>query len=74
MQRNPTVARTPLTFTDLPPSPMRQWLMETEAGQPAHSEARFTTRSFFTVRQAQDAMFERCGDKVLDMLSWNLWR
>src|SRR5207245_2784392 len=33
-----------LTLPDLPPSPVRQWLLETATGQPAHRDATSTPR------------------------------
>jgi hypothetical protein len=62
-----------LTFTDLPPNPVRQWPVETETGQPAHPEATFTSTPLITARHTQDAVFEEWGDGVLDMPARNFW-
>jgi len=58
---------------DFQPNAVRQLPVETKTGQPAHPEATLTPRSMLTARHAQDAVFEGWGDRVLDVLAWNLW-
>jgi len=61
----------PLTFTKMPPNPMQHVLVETEAGRADHLEATLTPRLLFTARHAQDVVFERWSDGVLDVLAWS---
>jgi hypothetical protein len=63
-----------LTFTDLPPNSVHQWPLEMETGQPARPEATFAPTPIVTAWHAQDAVFERWGDPVVDGLAISLLR
>jgi FG-GAP-like repeat/FG-GAP repeat len=64
----------PLASTELQLNAMRQMLVETESGQPAHPESAWTPTLLFTDRDANDAWFERLGEGVFDVLSMNWLR
>jgi hypothetical protein len=57
-----------LSLTELPPSATPQSPLEMERGQPDHA-----SRPVLSVRLAQDALFEKWNDGVLDVLA-NAWR
>jgi hypothetical protein len=57
---------------DLPPMPVRHWSLRAETGQTIQAEVTFLPRSMLTIRPAQDAVFERWGDSVLDEVAWNV--
>jgi len=60
-----------LSFTDLQAHALRQSPLETERGQAAGGQATIASRQTPMVRHAQDAVFERWNDGVLDVLAWN---
>jgi hypothetical protein len=68
----PTRHALSLTVTDLRPSPVRQGPVETKTSRRVLPEATFTARPILATRHAQDAVFERWGDTVLDVLAMNL--
>jgi hypothetical protein len=63
-----------LTSTDLRSNPVPQSSVPTETGQPAQPQATVAPRSVSMARHAQDAVFERWSDPVLDVPAWNLVR
>ena len=61
-----------LSSTDCRSNLVRQWPVETEIGQPPLPEATLTPRPHFAARHAQDAVFERWSDRVLNVLAWDV--
>ncbi|HLJ92254.1 MAG TPA: VCBS repeat-containing protein, partial [Gemmataceae bacterium] len=61
--------RLSMTFTNLSPSLVQQWQVETKTDEPANPEASLPSGHIFTARHAQDTFFERWGDGVLDGLA-----
>jgi hypothetical protein len=61
-----------LNYSDLSANPVPQSPLEARTGQPPHSPAALASRPIFTARHAQDAVFERWGDGVLDVLTCGL--
>ena len=72
--RPQAVSSLPLTSTDLHPNLVPQSSVPTEMGQPAQPQAAVAPRAVLTARHAQEAVFERWVDPVVDVLAWNLVR
>jgi hypothetical protein len=64
----------PTLLTDVQPSLLQQWTVETGCGQRDRSETTSTIRRpMLTARHAQDAVFEAWCDGVQDALAWSGW-
>jgi hypothetical protein len=72
--RPQAVSSLSLTSTDVHPNLVQQSSLPTETGQPAQPQAAVAPRAVLTARHAQDAVFERWADTVLDLLAWSLVR
>jgi hypothetical protein len=57
----------------LQPNPVYQWPVAMAIVRMALPEATLTSRPMITARHAQDALFERWYEGVLDALAGNLW-
>ena len=63
-----------LISTHHQPNALQQVPAKTVAGQFAQPPAPLTPRPRFTVRHAEDAIFERWSDPVVDLLARDFWK